>query len=291
MSNDINDDELAEATPEEQRETMEAWIRERYEDPAERTPYESREGGYIWIWGGPYDAEEELRSRFEGVVPDGFIEDLAEDLSGDCSVWAPTPRPGDYDEGLFEAVSHNTAARQTLEEALNQITALLSVFVPIALEASFHRLLFANVITAFETYLSDTFINLVFADDALLQKYLDADPTFKDRKLLFKDVLREAAVVEDTARKELLDIVWHNIGKAKTLYRDVLGADLGDVNDVAVAIQTRHDIVHRNGRRKDGTVLSVTDAGIEHLIETVRIVAARLDTMLSGGEEEHNPDF
>lgn len=36
-------------SPEEQMEYMEEWFRQRYEDPAQRTPYESAEGGYIWI--------------------------------------------------------------------------------------------------------------------------------------------------------------------------------------------------------------------------------------------------
>lgn len=45
---------------EEQIETMRAWFLESYEDPVERTPYESREGGYIYIWGGPYYAHDEL---------------------------------------------------------------------------------------------------------------------------------------------------------------------------------------------------------------------------------------
>ena len=39
-----------------QRKYMLYWFRERFEDPVEETPYNSREGGYLYIWGGPYDA-------------------------------------------------------------------------------------------------------------------------------------------------------------------------------------------------------------------------------------------
>src|SRR5688572_21140591 len=97
-----------------QLETMEAWFRSMFEDPAQRTPYESREGGYIWIWGGPYDAADQLHSEFDGVVPDQVIDELADELSGECPEWAPTERPGDYDEGLFDAISSNVLARQSL---------------------------------------------------------------------------------------------------------------------------------------------------------------------------------
>src|SRR6516164_4356205 len=40
------------------------WFFANFEDPAESTPYD---GGYVYIWGGPYDAREELNEAF-GVV-------------------------------------------------------------------------------------------------------------------------------------------------------------------------------------------------------------------------------
>lgn len=43
---------------------MVEWFHMNFEDPAHNTPYESAEGGYQWIWGGPYDAEEELQDAF-----------------------------------------------------------------------------------------------------------------------------------------------------------------------------------------------------------------------------------
>ncbi len=43
---------LRAADRETQLEVMETWFRQHFEDAAERTPYESAEGGYIWIWGG-----------------------------------------------------------------------------------------------------------------------------------------------------------------------------------------------------------------------------------------------
>jgi hypothetical protein len=102
--------DLMSLSREKQLEEMEAWFRSMYEDPAERTPYESREGGYIWIWGGPYDAATELIGQYGGIVPDDVINELVDKLSGECIEWAPTEQPGDYDEGLFEAISSNVAA-------------------------------------------------------------------------------------------------------------------------------------------------------------------------------------
>lgn len=83
----------------EKRELMIQWFNENFEDPAERMPYESREGGYQWIWGGPYNARDELESKFGGLAPDALIEEAIQEIERHGIVdWAPTPSPDDYDE-------------------------------------------------------------------------------------------------------------------------------------------------------------------------------------------------
>src|SRR5450631_3948210 len=120
---------LGAARPEEQTRIMEAWFRARYEDPAFRTPYESAEGGYIWISGGPYDAREQLEEEFGGIVTDEVIEELVDKLSGESLEWAPVPRPDDYDFELYEAVRENDKAAATLGDALNAISSLLALSI------------------------------------------------------------------------------------------------------------------------------------------------------------------
>ncbi len=68
------------------------WFHWNFEDPANETPYESREGGYQYIWGGPFDALEQLGDRFGGLVPDEAIEAAAQETFGDGWQWAPNGR-------------------------------------------------------------------------------------------------------------------------------------------------------------------------------------------------------
>ena len=83
----------------EKIELMAVWFLSNYEDPAERTPFESAEGGYQWIWGGPYDASEEMSEKFEGIVPNAWIEQAVEEVESDgLTVWAPKRKPEDYDD-------------------------------------------------------------------------------------------------------------------------------------------------------------------------------------------------
>lgn len=74
------------------------WFHANYEDPAVRTPYESREGGYQWIWGGPFDAREVLSDQYPEAADD-LIERAVTRIEQDgITDWAPTERPGDYDD-------------------------------------------------------------------------------------------------------------------------------------------------------------------------------------------------
>jgi hypothetical protein len=84
----------------EKLELMIGWFGENFEDPAHRTPYETREGGYQWIWGGPHDAREQLSDTFGNSVSETLIDEAVEEVEAEgITDWAPTPDREDYDEG------------------------------------------------------------------------------------------------------------------------------------------------------------------------------------------------
>jgi len=70
-------------------EAMVEWFRDNFEDPAEETPYEGAEGGYIYIWGGPYDAREELEDAFPEADEEAIRLAVDEVQSGGLFDWAP----------------------------------------------------------------------------------------------------------------------------------------------------------------------------------------------------------
>lgn len=91
--------DFAGADVEKQRDMLVAWFTSRYEDPAQETPYNGREGGYQYIFGGPYDAREELSENFSEIVSDEVIEAAVEEVESDgTSEWAPI-QYGYPDEG------------------------------------------------------------------------------------------------------------------------------------------------------------------------------------------------
>ena len=77
-------------------DTLVEWFFERFEDPAHRLPYESAEGGYQWIYGGPYDAREQLAENFPDEAED-VVEAAVDQIESDgLTEWAPVASPEDY---------------------------------------------------------------------------------------------------------------------------------------------------------------------------------------------------
>jgi len=75
----LADDDAAEA--------MVEWFRQNFEDPAESTPYE---GGYVYIWGGPYEARDELEDAFGKVASERALEIAVKEVESDGWEWAPS---------------------------------------------------------------------------------------------------------------------------------------------------------------------------------------------------------
>jgi hypothetical protein len=75
----------------EKIQAIKDWFHSNFEDPVHETPYDSGEGGYQFIWGGPYEAHEELESAFGDQVPAELIERIAQELVDEDGTWDWAP--------------------------------------------------------------------------------------------------------------------------------------------------------------------------------------------------------
>jgi hypothetical protein len=128
---------------------MVKWFYENYEDPAQSTPYESAEGGYQYVWGGPYDANDQIGNMFGGLVPDTWIEEAVKEVESDGIYdWAPVHTDNDYeDEPILEpalddipdepgpalGTDEDYRARQTVVTALDELRRELDKRRPIGI--------------------------------------------------------------------------------------------------------------------------------------------------------------
>lgn len=90
--------DIKEMTGEEQVRIMVSWFFERYEDPANRLPYNTREGGYQWVFGSPTSADEALQDEFSSFVDYDTIQRAVEEIEADGFDWSPIPDDDYYEE-------------------------------------------------------------------------------------------------------------------------------------------------------------------------------------------------
>jgi len=270
--------ELRRADRDTQLEVMRDWFYQNYADPVENTPYESAEGGYIFIWGGPYDAHEELESEFSGVVPDELIEELGDELSKIAAEWTSHAHEPDIDDYFVDAMVGLPDRAYAPRAGLLDIQDLLTVNVGELLQQRFLQMLYANVITMLETYLSDLFTTAIMTDRALFRKFVETNPEFREQKIRLSEVLEVSEQIDQMVKGHLTDLVWHKLDRVKEMFSAVLGVDFPkDMSELFKAIVVRHDIVHRSGKTKDGTDHVLTAADVTKLIETVDAFVSEID--------------
>jgi hypothetical protein len=68
----------------------------------------------------------------------------------------------------------------------------------------------------------------------------------------------------------LSELVWHRLDKVSPMFRDTLDVEFPtDVKELYGAIVIRHDLVHRNGKTKEGEDHVLSQKVIEDLITSV----------------------
>lgn len=92
-----------------QLEYLTWWFGIMFEDPANQTPYNSEDGGYQYIWGGPYDASDELNGEFGHLVSEEVIERAVAEVEEGGVEWAPGPEHPDHQQGAQDYAESRAA--------------------------------------------------------------------------------------------------------------------------------------------------------------------------------------
>lgn len=278
MTSAVDKEQLKGLYEEEQIGIMRMWFYSNYEDPVEHCPYESREGGYQFIWGGPYNARDELESEFSELVSEEAINKLVEELDFHCFDWSGQISSDCYDEYFYSVIYDNYEFTETLKDNLNNIKRLLSIELNGELQQNMYKMLFVNVITALETFLSDAFIGTVLKDKELLRKLVSSNPDFAERKFTLNQIFDRYETIEKEVKTYLVDLIWHNLAKVRQMFKSTLCIDFPkDMSAIFQGIIKRHDIVHRNGRTKSGDIVTVSRDELIKLMNDVNKFAEGVD--------------
>ncbi|MEW6204856.1 MAG: hypothetical protein AB1516_06000 [Pseudomonadota bacterium] len=148
-------------------------------------------------------------------------------------------------------------------------------------QATLNNMLFAQVVTAVETYLSSSFIATVVNSEELIRRLVETDPELAKRQFSLKEIFTQWQDLKLLVARYLRDLIFHDLKKVKPMYLSVLDIDFGDVAWLFRAILIRHDCVHRSGFDKDGKQNEIDANTIVELVKQATRLVSEIEEQLA----------
>jgi hypothetical protein len=182
---------------------------------------------------------------------------------------------------LEDIVKSHTRFFDIFQKSAAEISSLAGQAEALANTDLLAKILFANIITALETYLSDAFVYTVISFPLLIRRLVESDPYFKNKKLELKDIFRRHEGIKGEVAEYLEGLMYHNLSKIRQLYRGTLCVEFPkDIGEICRAIEDRHDIVHRNGRRRSGVLVDPDLDSVKQLLATAVAFVEQVDSQV-----------
>jgi len=106
-------------------------------------------------------------------------------------------------------------------------------------------------------------------NENILIKFVQTFKDFENKKIDFNKIFEIIPNIRDIVKKELLELLYHNLPKISGIYKDTLDIQFPSIKEVMKLINIRHDLIHRNGKNKDGNVIEISK---EKLIDTISTI-------------------
>jgi hypothetical protein len=241
---DPDDEWLKDAPEEDQIEAMRRWFHARYEDPANETPYSSEDGGYLFVWGGPYDPSDEIQERFGGVIPYEVMEKLIHELWSEAGdEWAPIEHEGvDYFEDFSFRVVDRADPLRLLELRLKQIDAVLNLSADPSTSDVVRQMAHGSLIAALEAFLADTVSYWIRTDKSVFRRFVSQNKDFKERKLSLDQIFERLDGLELELEQYLQEIPWHRLDKIRPMMVAGLSMGFPTIEALMKEVVIRHDM-------------------------------------------------
>ncbi|ACD96146.1 hypothetical protein Glov_2432 [Trichlorobacter lovleyi SZ] len=290
---DPNDHWLESADEVDQATAVKCWFYARYCDPAHETPYNTREGGYLFIHGGPYDPAVVLPDRFSGIVSDEIIQDIIDDLYSEVGdKWAPIRYAHfddfDYDERFDLQLHARNEPLDKLKERLEHAQLVLTLQGDENARRLAINLVFGAAIAAFEAFLWETVDYSVENDDDTVRNIVTNIPALKDQPMKLGEIFEKHKNLKEQVKGYLQNLIWHKWDKVVPLLKFGLCIEPPSFKPFDEPILKRHDIVHRSGHDKSGKPISVTTSEITELCQKIEQFAIDINSRLA---ERRGGDF
>tara|TARA_R110000850_G_scaffold222932_1_gene348765 strand:- start:2483 stop:3319 length:837 start_codon:yes stop_codon:yes gene_type:complete len=212
--------------------------------------------------------------EFSDDSPSKIVSKIDRLEDGNKVFLAPWEMDAEYDyiNDQFDAI---TESRNTYKTFLSEIDQLLKLSQlqneGDELKKILNRQIFIGLIGCMETFLSDVFLKLVFDNKMYFRSFVKNHPEFKIRKFELREIFDQQEQLELNVKKVILDTIFHNLPSVRSMYRATFDIDFPNIGIMQKHVLKRHDLVHRNGKTKDGCELIIEDSNLTKLIEDLKI--------------------
>ena len=190
---------------------------------------------------------------------------------------------GDY----IDKIIHGSSAYEVYSCSISQLKELLELQISIpTLQEHFYRMVYANVISSMEAYLSKAFITIVLNDDTMFWQFVRRFDWNKEKVSMenIKEVYDDMNIRVQT---KLTEVLYHNLPKVKAMYNKILDIsilqDEAELTFLTRAVDIRHDLVHRNGRKSSS---GTTDEYHNISLDMINTLISHVDLLINDIESQ-----
>ena len=201
------------------------------------------------------DAPKEILAKVKGIDRNNTVWLLPWEIDGD-----------DYFEEQYDAIISNKHFYETFRQAISFAEKLNQVELDIQLTTILKGQIYVSVISALEAFLSETFINLTNENEEYFRNFIETYPDFKNTKFEMSRIFAEQERIKETARKVMVEIIYHNLSKVAKMYASTFNIEFPKIAEISKCIIIRHDLVHRNGKTKNGETVLINSVSVTDLI-------------------------
>lgn len=224
----------------------------------------------------------DYRIEFSANSPKHILDKI-DGLEDGCRVYLqPWEIEGNYDyDEQFNAITDNKEYVKRYRAEIANLQTLSNIEVADAmLQAILYRQVFIGIIGAMEAFLSEAFINLTFDNEEYFKSFIKCHPEYKQRRFDLCDIYDELSILKETAKKTMLDTIYHNLPTVKNMYMDTFKIKFPDIKEVYAYVLKRHDLVHRNGKTKEGVSVEIDKSTLQDLVLKVNHLVENIVTEL-----------
>ncbi|MCT4587773.1 MAG: hypothetical protein N4A71_08125 [Carboxylicivirga sp.] len=186
----------------------------------------------------------------------------------------------DYMLMMDERIESIKASTKFIDQFNNEISKLRKlnnvVLDDDELQEALQRQIYSNSITCLEDFLSTTLIEKTLNNEEYFKNFVKSNEVFKKYIFDLTQIYSKLEQLNDIIKKELLNVIYHNLHIVRKMYKGTFKIDFPRIEELMEIIGKRHDLVHRNGKNKNGDKIKISKEVVDDVIDKVEEFAINI---------------